>query len=58
MLPPPLLAGRKDARGRPVKRRFGPWMLKAMKGLARLRGLGLPDKTYYFDADARQGRTP
>ncbi|MDZ7853886.1 MAG: indolepyruvate ferredoxin oxidoreductase family protein [Halomonas sp.] len=38
-LAPPLLSGRKDAQGRPVKRRFGPWMLKAMKGLARLRGL-------------------
>jgi indolepyruvate ferredoxin oxidoreductase len=33
-LAPPLLTMR-DADGKPVKRRFGPWMLAAMRGLAR-----------------------
>ena len=37
-LAPPLLA-RRDARGYPTKRRFGPWMLRAMGILARLRRL-------------------
>lgn len=56
-LAPPLLAGRKDARGRPVKRRFGPWMLKAMKGLARLRGLrNGPFDSFRFSADRRLDR--
>jgi len=56
-LAPPLLAGRRDARGRPVKRRFGPWMLKAMKGLARLRGLrNGPLDPFRFSADRRLDR--
>jgi len=56
-LAPPLLAGRKDARGRPVKRRFGPWMLKAMKGLARLRGLrNGPFDPFRFSADRKLDR--
>ncbi len=56
-LAPPLLGGRKDARGRPVKRRFGPWMLKAMKGLARLRGLrNGPFDPFRFSADRRLDR--
>ncbi|MDR9468479.1 indolepyruvate ferredoxin oxidoreductase family protein [Marinospirillum sp.] len=38
-LAPPLLNGKKDRSGRPKKRQFGPWMLKAMKLLARMRGL-------------------
>ncbi|WP_395667010.1 indolepyruvate ferredoxin oxidoreductase family protein [Methylocella sp.] len=40
---PPFLPARKDARGRPRKRSFGPWMLPVLKGLARmkvLRGTG------------------
>ena len=43
-LAPPLLNRRKDARGRPAQRRFGPWMGVAMRGLAamkRLRGTAL-----------------
>ncbi|MCB1397196.1 MAG: indolepyruvate ferredoxin oxidoreductase family protein, partial [Rhodobacteraceae bacterium] len=36
---PPLLPGRKDARGRPVKRAFGPWLRPVLAGLARMRGL-------------------
>ena len=41
---PPILNWRKDARGRPAKRRFGPWMQGAMRWLARgrrLRGTAL-----------------
>ena len=37
-LAPPLL-GRRDAEGRPVKSTFGPWMLTALRLLARLKGL-------------------
>jgi len=56
-LAPPLLGGRKDAKGRPVKRRFGPWMLKAMKGLARLRGLRSgPLDPFRFGADRKLDR--
>ncbi|MBK0327405.1 indolepyruvate ferredoxin oxidoreductase family protein [Rhodobacteraceae bacterium F11138] len=38
-LAPPLLSRRQDARGRPVKRAFGPWLTPALRGLARLKGL-------------------
>lgn len=38
-LAPPLLNGKKDRSGRPRKKQFGPWMLKAMQLLARMRGL-------------------
>ncbi len=37
-LAPPLFAKR-DAKGQLLKREYGPWVLKAMKVLARLRGL-------------------
>ncbi|MCR9123821.1 MAG: indolepyruvate ferredoxin oxidoreductase family protein [Phyllobacteriaceae bacterium] len=37
-LAPPLLPG-EDAEGRPKKREFGPWMLRAMRVLARFKGL-------------------
>jgi indolepyruvate ferredoxin oxidoreductase len=37
-LAPPIL-GRKDPQGRPLKSEFGPWMLRAMKLLARFKGL-------------------
>lgn len=37
-LAPPLLTG-EDADGRPKKREFGPWMLRAMRVLARFKGL-------------------
>ncbi len=37
-LAPPIF-GRVDAAGHPVKTEFGPWMLRAMKLLARLKGL-------------------
>src|SRR6202035_5586156 len=38
-LAPPILAGGKDALGRPRKRAFGSWMLPLFKILASLRGL-------------------
>ena len=43
-LAPPFLPARRDARGRPVKRRFGNWLTPALKALARgkaLRGTAL-----------------
>ncbi len=36
---PPLLARKKDAKGRPLKMTFGPWMLKGLKLVAKMRGL-------------------
>ncbi|MCL4676490.1 MAG: 2-oxoacid:acceptor oxidoreductase family protein, partial [Pararhodobacter sp.] len=36
---PPVLSRRTDARGRPLKRAFGPWMTPALGLLARLRGV-------------------
>ncbi|PYG29568.1 indolepyruvate ferredoxin oxidoreductase family protein [Pelagimonas varians] len=38
-LAPPLLSGKPDARGRPVKRAFGPWVRVGFKGLARMKTL-------------------
>ncbi|MBO9464018.1 indolepyruvate ferredoxin oxidoreductase family protein [Tropicibacter sp. R15_0] len=38
-LAPPLLGGKLDARGRPVKRAFGPWMRVGFRVLARMKGL-------------------
>ncbi|HEV2513157.1 indolepyruvate ferredoxin oxidoreductase family protein [Bosea sp. (in: a-proteobacteria)] len=36
---PPFLGGEKDARGRPLKRRFGQWIQTPLRLLARLKGL-------------------
>lgn len=38
-LAPPLFAREKDARGRPVKKEFGAWMLPVFRVLAGMRGL-------------------
>ncbi len=38
-LAPPLLNGRRDARGRPRKKRFGAWMIPLFRLLARMKGL-------------------
>ena len=38
-LAPPMLASRKDARGRPLKRQFGPWIEPVFRALARLKFL-------------------
>ncbi|NDV48985.1 MULTISPECIES: indolepyruvate ferredoxin oxidoreductase family protein [unclassified Salipiger] len=36
---PPVLAGGRDARGRPLKRAFGPWIRPAMRLLAKMKPL-------------------
>ena len=38
-LAPPLLSFRRDARGRPVKRAFGPWIRPGLRLLARMKHL-------------------
>jgi indolepyruvate ferredoxin oxidoreductase len=38
-LAPPILAGGKDALGRPKKRAFGPWLMPVFRLLAKMRGL-------------------
>lgn len=38
-LAPPMIPARTDARGRPVKRAFGPWMQPAFRMLARMKHL-------------------
>ncbi|MDZ7768043.1 MAG: indolepyruvate ferredoxin oxidoreductase family protein [Woeseiaceae bacterium] len=38
-LAPPIMNRERDARGRPLKREFGAWMIPVFKVLARLRGL-------------------
>jgi indolepyruvate ferredoxin oxidoreductase len=55
-LAPPLL-GRKDAQGRPVKTTFGPWMMKAYRVLAAMKGLrGTPFDIFGRTAERRQER--
>ena len=56
-LAPPIFNARTDARGRPVKRRFGPWILPALRLLAkgrRLRGTALDPFGYL--AERREER--
>ncbi len=56
-LAPPFLARKKDARGRPGKRSFGPWMGKAMGTLARLKGLRSTSfDPFRFTADGKLHR--
>ena len=56
-LAPPLLPLGKDTRGRPVKRAFGPWMGRAMRFLARARGLrGTALDPFRFSADRKLDR--
>ncbi|MEM6624773.1 MAG: indolepyruvate ferredoxin oxidoreductase family protein [Pseudomonadota bacterium] len=55
MAPP--LFGRKDADGKPVKTKFGPWMFRALKVLARLKGLrGTPLDIFGYSAERRGER--
>lgn len=55
MAPP--LFGRKDADGNPVKSKFGPWMFRALKLLARLKGLrGTPLDIFGYSAERRSER--
>jgi len=56
-LAPPFLAKKADARGRPGKRSFGPWMGRAMGVLAGLKGLrSTPLDPFRFTADGRLHR--
>jgi len=56
-LAPPMLAGGKDALGRPRKRAFGAWMLPLFKILASLRGLrSTPFDIFGHSADRRLER--
>ncbi|WP_372801989.1 indolepyruvate ferredoxin oxidoreductase family protein [Paracoccus seriniphilus] len=55
-LAPPILPG-KDAQGRPRKREFGPWMFKAFKVLAAMKGLrGTPLDPFGYSAERRAER--
>ncbi|MBC9245624.1 indolepyruvate ferredoxin oxidoreductase family protein [Paracoccus sp. 11-3] len=55
-LAPPMLGG-KDANGRPKKRDFGPWMLKAFKVLAAMKGLrGTPLDPFGYSAERKRER--
>lgn len=56
-LAPPILNTGTDARGRPRKRRFGPWMFRVFKVLARMRGLrGSVFDPFRYSADRRLDR--
>ena len=56
-LAPPLLGGPKDARGRPEKRRFGPWVRVVFKGLGWLKPLrGTVFDPFGATAERRQER--
>jgi indolepyruvate ferredoxin oxidoreductase len=56
-LAPPLLPGRDSNTGRPRKRSFGPWVLRAMKVLARCRRLrGTPLDPFGWHPDRREER--
>ncbi|KUJ80345.1 pyruvate ferredoxin oxidoreductase [Ruegeria marisrubri] len=54
---PPLLIGPKDARGRPEKRVFGPWLRSAMGHLARFKSLrGTALNPFGYHGEARMHR--
>ncbi len=56
-LAPPLFSRGKDARGRPVKRAFGPWMTPMLQRLARMKGLrGRWYNPFGHHAEARMHR--
>jgi indolepyruvate ferredoxin oxidoreductase len=56
-LAPPFLARRKDARGRPLKKEFGAWMLPVFRILAGLRGLrGTAFDLFGYTAERRMER--
>lgn len=54
---PPILSWKKDERGRPVKRQFGPWLRPALAVLARLKGLrGGPLDLFGYSKERRLNR--
>ena len=56
-LAPPLLGGKKDARGRPLKRAFGPWIHTPFRLLARLKRLrGTAFDPFGYTAERRMER--
>ena len=56
-LAPPLVAQRDPATGRPRKRAYGPWMLTAMRHLARCKRLrGTPFDPFGYSAERRLER--
>jgi indolepyruvate ferredoxin oxidoreductase len=56
-LAPPLLGGKTDARGRPRKRQFGPWIIPLFKMLAKMRRLrGTAFDLFGMTADRRTER--
>jgi len=56
-LAPPMLSGAKDARGRPIKRSFGPWMQIAFRGLSKVKRLrGTPLDPFGYTEERRMER--
>ena len=56
-LAPPLLSTEKDHRGRPMKRSFGPWMTRAFRLLAAMKGLrGTPFDLFGYTQERRMER--
>ncbi|HEX2139294.1 MAG TPA: DUF6537 domain-containing protein, partial [Woeseiaceae bacterium] len=56
-LAPPIMNRGRDARGRPLKREFGPWMIPLFRVLARLRRLrGTPLDVFGLTAERRLER--
>ena len=57
MVAPPLLGGKRDARGRPLKREFGSWVLPMFRILAKLRRLrGTAFDVFGYTAERRMER--
>ncbi|MEL7471233.1 MAG: indolepyruvate ferredoxin oxidoreductase family protein [Pseudomonadota bacterium] len=55
MAPP--IFGRKDSDGKPMKTKFGPWMFRVLKVLAKLKGLrGTPLDVFGYSAERRGER--
>jgi len=56
-LAPPFLGSERDARGRPLKRTFGPWIRLPMRMLARMKGLrGTVFDPFGYTAERRMER--
>ncbi|TDH35183.1 indolepyruvate ferredoxin oxidoreductase family protein [Pseudohoeflea suaedae] len=54
---PPLIPAKLDARGRPYKRSFGPWMQTGLKAMARMKSLrGTPLDAFGYTAERRMER--